>query len=83
MLQTRCTYYSNFDYDYKKFIKIGDINHSQPDGYVVRMILYLMGERDAHVLLTMNDHPDFERELVYEFGKVPSSLDYRNARTKF
>lgn len=42
------------------------------------MVLYLMGERDAHVLLTMNDHPDFEHELVYEFGKVPARLPQRS-----
>lgn len=69
VLVTKCNFYSISDNDYKKFIKISDIRNSQPDGYIVRIVLYILGPRDAHVLLTTNDHPNYERDYVYEFGE--------------
>lgn len=69
VLVTKCNYYSNSDYDYKNFIKISDIKNSQPDGFILRIILYIQGARDGNILLATSDHPNFERDFVYEFGK--------------
>lgn len=69
VLVTKCNFYSISDYDYKKFIKLSDIQNSQPDGYIVRIVLYIQGARDAHVLLATTDHPNYERDFVYEFGE--------------
>lgn len=69
VLVTKCAYYSNSDYDYKQFVKISDIKNSQPDGYILRIILYIQGARDGNVLLSTSDHPNYERDFVYEFGK--------------
>ncbi|XP_031619784.1 uncharacterized protein LOC116338571 [Contarinia nasturtii] len=65
-LVTKCGYYSISDYDYRHYVKISDIKQSQPDGYILRIILYIQGARDANILLTTSDHPNFERDFVYE-----------------
>lgn len=72
VLVTKCNFYAISDNEYKKFVKLSDIRDSQPDGYIVRIVVYILGPRDAHILLTTNDHPNYERDYVYEFGK------YRN-----
>lgn len=69
VLVTKCGYYSISDYDYRHYIKISDIKDAQPDGYIVRLIFYIQGARDGNVLLATSDHPNFERDFVYEFGK--------------
>lgn len=73
VLNLRCRRYSvkydAIDYDYKDFIKINSIKNSQPDGYILRIVLFIQGERDANVLLALSDHPNYERDTVYEFGK--------------
>lgn len=65
---TKCSFYSISDYDYTKFVKLSDIRNSQPDGYIARIVVYLLGARDAHILLSTTDHPNFDRDYVYEFG---------------
>lgn len=69
VLVTKCNFYSISDYDYKKFVKLSDIRNSQPDGYIARIVVYIQGARDAHVLFATNDHPNYERDYVYEFGE--------------
>lgn len=69
VLVTKCGYYSISDYDYRHFVKISDIKNSQPDGYILRIVFYIQGARDGNVLLATSDHPNYERDYVYEFGK--------------
>lgn len=80
VLVTKCAYYTNSDYDYKQFVKISDIKNSQPDGYIIRIILYIQGARDGNVLLSTSDHPNFEKDFVYEFGNTAFNIvfDVRN-----
>lgn len=66
-LVTKCGYYAVSNYDYKQFVKISDIKNSQPDGYILRIVLYIQGARDGNILLSTSDHPNFERDFVYEF----------------
>lgn len=73
VLVTKCGYIAVSTYDYKNFIKISDIKNSQPDGYILRIVLYIQGARDGNILLSTSDHPNFERDFVYEFGKLSSS----------
>lgn len=74
VLVTKCRRYSvkydTADYDYKDYIKISDIRNSQPDNYILRIVLFIQGGRDANILLTTSDHPNFERDFVYEIGKL-------------
>lgn len=69
VLITKCGYYTISDYDYRHFVKISDIKGSQPDGYILRIIIYIQGARDGNILLATSDHPNYERDFVYEFGK--------------
>lgn len=75
VLVTKCNYYSSFNYDYKHFVKLSDIKNSQPDGFILRIILYIQGARDGNIILATSDHPNFERDYLYEFGKYISSAN--------
>lgn len=70
VLVTKCRFYSvkpdSADYDYKDYIKTSDIANSQPDGYILRLVLFIQGGRDANILLTTSNQPNFERDFVYE-----------------
>lgn len=70
VLITKCAFYTNSDNDYQHFIKISDIKNSSPEGYALRIILYIQGARDGHILLSPVSNPNFERDFVYEFGKI-------------
>lgn len=68
VLVTRCLYYTNSDYDYKQFIKLTDLKGVTPEGYLVRMVFYIQGARDGHILFSVTDRPNYDRDFVYEFG---------------
>lgn len=73
VLVTKCRFYSikydTADYDYKDYVKLSDIKNSQPDGYILRILLFIQGGRDANILLTTSTQPDWNRDLVYEIGE--------------
>lgn len=66
---TKCAYYANSDNDYKVFIKTSDIKNSSPEGFSLRIVLYIQGARDGHILLSPVSNPNYERDFVYEIGK--------------
>lgn len=76
VLVTKCRLYSikydSADYDYKDYVKISDIANSQPDQYILRLVLFIQGGRDANILLTTSNQPNFERDFVYEIGEFQS-----------
>lgn len=74
VLVTKCGYYSISDYEYRHFVKLSDIKNSQPDGYILRIIIYIQGARDGNILLATSDHPNYERDFVYEIGKYWQSF---------
>lgn len=80
VLVTKCAYYAISDNDYKNFVKISDIKNSQPDGFILRIILYIQGARDGHILLATSNHPNFERDFVYEFGKFNFRHNFQVAK---
>lgn len=63
---TDCDYYKTDEYNYTKYVDLKNIKDAQPDGYHARIPVYLIGSRDAHVVLSTADSstPLF----VYEFG---------------
>lgn len=73
VLVTKCRFYTikdaSSDYDYKGYIKISDIKNSQPDGYILRLVLFIQGARDANILLTTSNQPNFDRDFVYEISE--------------
>lgn len=68
-LTSRCKTYTNTKYEYKDFIKLSDIRDSHASGYIVRLVFYAQGTRNAHVLLSQTPNPKLATEPVYEFSK--------------
>lgn len=66
------------DYDYRDYVKVSDIANSQPDGYILRIVLFIQAERDANILLTTSNPPNFERDFVYEIGETHFSRSICN-----
>lgn len=67
-LVSKCKYYTNPKYEYKDFVKLSDLPSSQPKGYQARIVFYAQGTRNAHVILSPTNKPDFKRDNMYEFG---------------
>lgn len=53
-------------YNYKRFVKVSDIRHSRPRGFKLRMVVYVQGPHDGHILLSSSDN---NQDSVYEIGK--------------
>lgn len=61
-----CDYYKTDDYNYTKFVDLKTVKDAQPEGYYARVPVYLIGPRDAHVVLSPIDSS--AALFVYEFG---------------
>lgn len=68
MLVNKCKWYEAWENEYKQFHKISDIKDSQADGYLVKLPLYVFGDRDAHIVLSATDKPNWDADNVYEIG---------------
>lgn len=68
-LDKECTRYEEKEYEYRNFTRISEIHNGQQDGYVVRFTFYAIADRDAHIIFTTNDHPNFRTDNVYEICK--------------
>lgn len=54
---------------------MSDIRNVQPEAYFARIVFYVQGARDANIIFTVTNHPNFELDNVYEFGML---LSYRH-----
>lgn len=59
-------------------MKLSDVPGSQPDGYLVRFPFYVLAERDAHIVFTESENPDWFVDEVYEFGKFLNVFFFLN-----
>lgn len=50
-------------------MKLSDVPGTQPDGFLVRFPFYVIAERDAHIVFSQSQNPDWFVDDVYEFGK--------------
>jgi len=66
VLVNKCKWYEAWENEYKQFHKLSDIKDSQADGYLVKLPLYVFGARDAHIVLSATDKPNWEADNVYE-----------------
>lgn len=55
------------DYEYGDVIKISDIPGIQPIGYVVRIPIYVLASRNAHIRFSEDYIVYLNRDDVYEF----------------
>lgn len=54
-------------------MNISDVAGIQPDNYLVRFPFYILAERDAQIVFTETDNPDWFADNVYEIGKMIKS----------
>lgn len=52
-------------YGYQKYFKIDDVNNNGAAGNIVNLKLYIMGPKDAHILLATEESPS-TTDPVYE-----------------
>lgn len=64
-----CEYFDSFENNYTLFEPLTNIEDSQPDGYIARFAFYALGSRDAHIILTDTNKPNWEKDWAYEFRK--------------
>lgn len=68
MLQSQCEYFKADKYQYTHFKKLCDIPDIAPPGYILRMPIYVQGERDAIIQFSVRSNPEATSK-VYEFGE--------------
>lgn len=68
-LWKQCKHYEEWDDNYRQMMKLSDLPGSQPEGYLVRFPFYALAERDAHIVFSETENPDWIADDVYEFGK--------------
>lgn len=54
---------------YETMIPLSDIPNVQPEGFLVRFPFYILAERDAKIVFSETENPDWLIEEVYEVGK--------------
>lgn len=67
-LKKQCKQYEEWDDNYRQLMKLSDVPGSQPDGYLVRFPFYALAERDANIVFSTTENPDWFVDEVYEFG---------------
>lgn len=76
-MNKQCKEYVEWDDDYKKLTNITDVLGINPDGYLVRFPFYIVAERDAHIVFTETDNPDWFTDNVYEIGKFMLTENFK------
>lgn len=64
---------NRYDYD---LMKISDFPGMQPIGYLVRLPLYVLAPRDAHIVFSPMEKPVWTRDSVYEIRKLEHPPNY-------
>lgn len=80
---TECDYYKTDEYNYTHF---ADIGASQSVDNGIRVSVYLIGPRDAHIILSSTNKPNRDKDFVYEFCKYAKgyiSIDFAKLLRKF
>lgn len=69
-IRKHCTRYEESDYEYRNLTKISNIHYGKQEGYVVRLAFYALADRDAHIIFTTNDLPNFQTDFAYEICEL-------------
>lgn len=66
-LEKFCSKYDTWDYEYKHFQEISDINPLlQPEGFWIRFPFYVVSKKNAHILLSLTKYPNELNDSMYE-----------------
>lgn len=68
-LKKQCKEYEEWDDNYRQLMKLSDVTGVQPEGFLLRFPFYVIAERDAHIVFSESQNPDWFVDDVYEFGK--------------
>lgn len=64
-----CDYYKENEYNYTHFVDLDTLKDARPAGYLVRVPVYVIGSRDAHIILSSTNTPNRDLDFVYEIRK--------------
>lgn len=67
-VHAECTSYSAIDEDQLQFHAINNIYDAQPDGYAVRLPVYVVANQNVKILLSSTNQPNFELDKIYQIG---------------
>lgn len=69
-LQKNCKSYEEWDEEYRTLMPLADVPGVQPDNYLVRFPFYILAERDANIVFTETQDPDWLVDNVYEICEL-------------
>lgn len=72
MLLVKCSLYTADRYEYKNFTRLSDIANASPDGYILRLPIYVQGKRDSLIKFSARKNPAPNAD-VYEIGMLLQS----------
>lgn len=81
MLLVKCSLYTADKYQYKNFTRLSDISDVSPDGYILRLPIYVQGRRDSLIKLSARKNPAPNAD-VYEIGMLSQSAIQTNAKKR-
>lgn len=55
-------------------IPLANVTGVQPENYLVRFPFYILAERDANIVFSETQNPDWLVDSVYEIGKRSSDV---------
>lgn len=65
-LQKNCKTFEEWDEEYRTMIPLADVPGVQPENYLVRFPFYILAERDANIVFSETQEPDWLVDNVYE-----------------
>lgn len=65
-LQKNCKTFEEWDEEYRTMIPLADVPGVQPENYLVRFPFYILAERDANIVFSETQDPDWLVDNVYE-----------------
>lgn len=68
-LQKKCKSFEVESGQYGTLMPLSEIPNVQPEGYLVRFPFYILAERDAKIVFTETENPDWLIDEAYEVGK--------------
>lgn len=68
-LKKFCKSYEESDEEYRMLFPLTDVPGAQPENYLVRFPFYILAERDANIVFSEKQNPDWLVDDVYEICK--------------
>lgn len=69
-LVKQCKVYESWEHKYTEFIPFSDIRTHSVNIFDLQLEMYILGNRDAHILLSENTRPNATVDPVYEICKI-------------